>query len=185
VKPWKNKDIIKNLKIPHKYGVRFSVNNITGFPTETKKMAFDTIELNRHIDSDNQNIYAFVPFHGTPLRKMCEHLGLIDHETITKCNTMSTQLNMPQYPPHEVDEIKKCFVLYVKFPKNRWKEIERAEKNDLEGNRIYESLKEEYLEEYMPKPDADPHGGLDGFKDIIEDSNLDSNKKSGFMDEMI
>ena len=35
---------------------------------------------------------------------------------------------MPQYPPHEIEEIKKCFAMYVKFPKNRWKEIERAEK---------------------------------------------------------
>ena len=84
---WKNKDIIEKLKIPHKFGVQFSCNNITGFPTETKKLAFDTIELNRQIDSDNANIYSFVPFHGTPLRKMCEELGLIDSETITKCLT--------------------------------------------------------------------------------------------------
>ena len=91
---WKNKDIIEKLKIPHKYGVAFSVNNITGFPTETKKLAFDTIELNRHIEADNANIYSFVPFHGTPLRKMCEELGLIKPETITKCLTkMFNQLS--------------------------------------------------------------------------------------------
>ena len=59
---------------------------------------------------------------------------------------------MPQFPPEEIEAIKKCFVLYVKFPKNRWKEIKRAEKNDQEGNRIYANLKEEYLEKYMPKP---------------------------------
>ena len=39
-----------------------------------------------------------------------------------------------------------------------WKEIERAEKNDEEGNRIYAMLKNEYYEKYMPAPDADPHG---------------------------
>ena len=158
---WKNKDIIDKLKIPKKYGISFSVNNITGFPTETKKLAFDTIDLNREIDADNANIYAFVPFHGTPLRKMCEDLGLIKPETITKCLTAESQLNQPQYPPHEIEEIKKCFSLYVKFPKNRWNEIERAEKNDDEGNRIYKNLKAEYLEKYMPTPDADPHSTLD------------------------
>ncbi len=163
---WKNKDIIEKLKIPHKYGIQFSCNNITGFPTETKKLAFDTIELNRQIDSDNANIYTFVPFHGTPLRKMCEDLNLIEPETITKCLTSETQLNMPQYPPHEIEEIKKCFALYIKFPKNRWKEIERAEKNDHEGEKIYKELKKEYLEKYMPKPDADPHGGHEDFKDV-------------------
>ena len=154
---WKNKDILEKLKIPKKYGIQFSVNNITGFPTETKKLAFDTIELNRYIDADNANIYAFVPFHGTPLRKMCEDLGLIKPETITRCLTAESQLVMPQYPPEEIEAIKKCFTLYVKFPKNRWKEIERAEKNDNEGNRIYKELKAEYLEKFMPKPDADPH----------------------------
>ena len=161
---WKNKDIIERLKIPHKYGVQFSVNNITGFPTETKKLAFDTIELNRHIDADNQNIYAFVPFHGTPLRKMCEDLGLIKPETITKCLVDTSVLNMSQYPRHEIEEIKKCFALYVKFPKNRWREIERAEKNDEEGNKIYDKLRTEYLEKYMPKPDANPHGGQEDFE---------------------
>ena len=77
---------------------------------------------------------------------------------------------MSQYPAHEIEEIKKCFALYVKFPKNRWKEIERAEKNDKEGNKIYEELKAEYLEKYMPKPDANPHGGLEDFKKV-ENSN--------------
>ncbi|MDC0205528.1 B12-binding domain-containing radical SAM protein [Pelagibacteraceae bacterium] len=185
---WKNKDIIERLKIPHKYGVQFSVNNITGFPTETKKLAFDTIELNRNIEADNQNIYGFVPFHGTPLRKMCEDLGLIKPETITKCLTDKSILNMPQYPPHEIEEIKKCFSLYVKFPKNRWKEIEKAEKNDKEGNRIYENLREEYLATYMPKPDANPHGGPESFDDVEDPyfgTKSSKDGKRGYSDEMI
>jgi len=183
---WKNKDIIEKLRIPHKYGVQFSCNNITGFPTETKKLAFDTIELNRNIEADNANIYGFVPFHGTPLRKMCEDLGLIKPETITKCATNDASLVMKQYPPEEIAAIRKCFSLYIKFPKKRWKEIERAEKNDKEGNRIYESLKQEYLEKYMPKPDADPHSGIEDFKNINNacGTELPSEKKAGYVDEM-
>ena len=186
---WNNKDIIAKLKIPKKYNIQFSVNNITGFPTETKKLAFDTIELNREIDADNANIYAFVPFHGTPLRKMCEDLGLIKPETITKCITAESQLVMPQYPPHEIEEIKKCFALYVKFPKNRWKEIERAEKNDAEGNKIYKDLKSEYLEKYMPKPDADPHSlntGPENFEQVENPyyGKVSDDIKKGYTDEM-
>ena len=173
---WKNKDIIDKLKIPHKYGIKFSCNNITGFPTETKKLAFDTIELNRELNGDNATINAFMPFHGTPLRKMCEDLGLIKPETITKCITGESVLDMPQYPRHEIEAIKKCFSLYIKFPKNRWKEIEKAEKNDKEGTKIYNELKKEYLEKYMPKPDADPHGGLEAYEDIIKDNRSVSNE---------
>ena len=161
---WKNKDIIDALKIPKKHGVIFSVYNITGLPYETKKLAFDTIELNRHIDADNSNIWTFTPFHGTPLRKTCEDLGYLKHEQLCKtCAADDTQLIMPQYPPHEIKEIIKCFNLYVKLPKSRWKDIERAEKNDAEGNRIYKELQAEYLELYMPAPNANPTGGIEDF----------------------
>ena len=117
---------------------------------------------------------------------MCEDLGLITPETITKCLTAESQLNMPQYPPHEIEEIKKCFSLYVKFPKNRWKEIERAEKNDEEGNRIYKNLRKEYLEKYMPKPDADPHSLSTGPEQLIENPyfGVDDTVKKGYADEM-
>ena len=39
-----------------KYDINFSCNNITGFPKETKKLAMDTVELNRQIDSTNATI---------------------------------------------------------------------------------------------------------------------------------
>jgi|TARA_B100001964_G_C14256828_1_gene612919 hypothetical protein len=78
---------------------------------------------------------------------------------------------MPQYPPHEIREIRKTFKLYVKFPKNRWKEIERAEKNNVETNKIYAYLKQEFMEKYMPKPNADPHGGIEDFAYIDNTNN--------------
>ena len=111
----------------------------------------DTIRLNRDIDSDNQNLYAYVPFHGTPLRKMCEDLGLIKPETLTKCLTDKPQISMPQYPPEEIAGLQKCFALYVKFPESRWADIRGAEANTPEGNRIFSDLREEYLDKYMSK----------------------------------
>tara|TARA_B100001013_G_C24331995_1_gene332987 strand:- start:344 stop:589 length:246 start_codon:yes stop_codon:yes gene_type:complete len=80
--------------------------------------------------------------------------------------------------------------MYVKFPKNRWKEIERAEKNDEEGNRIFNGLKAEYLEKYMPQPDADPHA-LD-FEELNDpnltipggEGKLKSTETSFYKDEM-
>jgi len=153
IREFKNKDIIEKLKIPHKYGVQFSVNNITGFPYETRELAMDTVELNRHIDADNQNIYAFVPFHGTPLRKLTEELGYVKHTDITRCLTDKPMLDQPQYSASEVEGLQRCFVLYVGMPKSRWNEIAKAEKNTPEGNRIFESLKEEYMQKYIMNPE--------------------------------
>jgi anaerobic magnesium-protoporphyrin IX monomethyl ester cyclase len=148
---WKNKDIIEALKIPHRYGIQFSLNNITGFPTETRELAMDTVELNRNLDSDNQNLYAFVPFHGTPLRRLCEEQGLVTPETITRACTDKPMLVMPQYTQQEIEGLIKCFVLYVKFSKTRWPDIKKAESNTPEGNLIYKELKQEYVEKYLPK----------------------------------
>ena len=77
----------------------------------------DTVELNRQIDGDNANIYSFVPFHGTPLRKLCEDQGLVEHDTIARALTDKPMLEMPQYSIDEIQGLKKCFILYVKFPK--------------------------------------------------------------------
>ena len=174
---WKNKDIIEACKVPKKLGIQFSVNSITGFPKETRELAFDTIEINRHIDADNQNIYSFVPFHGTPLRRLTEELGLLPYETITKCLTDKPQVKMKQYTPEEIEGIKRTFVLYVKFPKNSWKDIKKAESFTKEGNKIYKELKGEFLEKYMPKPDENTS------IDIITSDVSDDIKKS-FVDEM-
>lgn len=169
---WKNEDIIEALKIPHQYGVQFSVNNITGFPEETRELAMDTVELNRHIDADNANIYSFVPFHGTPLRKTCEDMGLITHETITKCLTDAPVFEMEQYTVKEIMGLRKCFVLYVAFPKSRWNDIRRAEADTPEGNRIFEELKAEYMEKYFRAPTDNPNA------EIVKVADLEYGMKS-------
>ena len=148
---WKNEAIIEALKIPKRYGVQFTCNNIVGFPTETRELAMETVELNRHIESDSQNMNAFVPFHGTPLRKMAEELGLIEPNVITKCLTSDAMLDMPQFTAKEIAGLIKCFVLYVKFPRNRWRDIQKAEEDTPGGRRILEDLKLEFREKYIPK----------------------------------
>lgn len=163
---WKNADIIEALKIPHKYDIQFSVNNITGFPTETRALAMDTVELNRAIDADNHNIYSFVPFHGTPLRRLCEDLGLIAPETITKCLTADPILRLPGYSFEEIKGLEKCFVLYVKLPKSRWKEIARAEPDTPEGNRIFAALRDEYMDKHFHMPVDNPHAEIPNVADL-------------------
>ena len=53
-----------------------------------------------------------------------EKMGLIKHETITKCLTNKPQIILPDFPPEQIEGLKRCFPLYVKFPKSRWKDIE-------------------------------------------------------------
>ena len=92
--------------------------------------------------------------------------------------TDKPQVILPDYSPEEIEGIKRCFVLYVKFPKSKWKQIEKAEKFDVEGNKIYQDLKLEYLEKYMPKTDPNPTSDLSKIEDMSDDM------KKGYTGEM-
>lgn len=145
-----NQKIVKNLKIVNDVGIPFSVNNIIGFPFETYELAFDTIELNRQIEADDRNAYPFTPFHGTPLREICEKLGFVKPDEIVESFVaVGSLLDMPQFPKSQVDGLTKTFNMYVRFPKSRWPEIKKAEANTLEGNKIFEKLKQIYIAEFM------------------------------------
>lgn len=126
-----------------------SVNNITGFPTETRELAFDTIRLNRELVVDTMNCYTFMPYHGTPLRTLAIRLGLLDPDAVTCSLTAQSILKMPQYPPSEIMGITRCFSLYARLPESLWPQIRRAEVDDEEGNAIFSELRGRYIARYF------------------------------------
>jgi len=147
-----NKVITDGLNLVKKIGIPFSVNNIIGFPYETRELAFDTIKLNRTFEADDRNAYPFTPFTGTPLRKLCEDLGLVKSTDIVQSMIANgSVLDMPQFPRDQVNGLCKTFNMYVKFPERRWPEIEKAEGNSKESQLIYENLKEEFIEKFWEK----------------------------------
>jgi anaerobic magnesium-protoporphyrin IX monomethyl ester cyclase len=145
----KNESIIANLKIVTDMGIPISVNNIIGFPTETRDLVFDTIELNRNFASDGINAYSFTPFHGTPLRQLSEELGFVKIGELSRSIMAPTMLDMPQFPREVIEGIRRCFVLYVKMPKTYWSEIARAERLTPEGDAIFKALKEKCRTNFM------------------------------------
>jgi anaerobic magnesium-protoporphyrin IX monomethyl ester cyclase len=144
-----NTVMIDRFKILNRCDLPFSVNNIMGFPKETRELAMDTIKINQQIEADSYNAYSFSPYHGTPLRKIAEELGYIDPSVIARSVTKPTLLNMPQFPPEAIEGLRRCFVLYVKFPQNRWQEIKQAEAFTPEGNRIWTKLRDECAAKYF------------------------------------
>lgn len=145
----KNSDMLDAFNVLNKLDLKFSVNNIIGFPTETRKLAMDTIRLNSKINADSANAYSFSPFHGTPLRKISEEMGFCDSNLIARSVMKPTLLKMPQFTPEAIEGLRRCFTFYVHMPESRWPEIKRAEVNDEEGNRVWENLREECLEKYF------------------------------------
>lgn len=142
-----NQAMLEKFRLIEESGIPFSVNNLIGFPHETRDLTFDTIRFNRLVRSWDRNAYPFTPFHGTPLRDECERLGFISYEDIVQSVVIGgSLLNMPQFPQSEVNGLVKTFNMYVKFPESRWAEIRKAEAETPEGQKIYDELKNEFLE---------------------------------------
>ncbi|HCV33732.1 MAG TPA: radical SAM protein [Acidimicrobiaceae bacterium] len=141
-----NELIVDNFAIVNEVDIPFSVNNILGFPHETRELAFDTIRLNRKFKCSDRNAYAFTPFHGTPLREECERLGYLEDEDIVRSMvTDGTPLDMPQFPRSQVLSLVKTFNMYVRFEEERWPEVELAEQDTTEGREKYEELRQEFV----------------------------------------
>ena len=142
---YSNEDAVEKIKIVEKLGITFSINNIIGFPDETRELAFDTIELNRQFNSDNTSCSILVPFHGTELHDLCVKKGYLDPNVICAVsNSGESLLNMPQWDKKDITRLRDVFAMYIKFPKNRWPEIKEAETNV----ELREMLREEFVKTY-------------------------------------
>jgi anaerobic magnesium-protoporphyrin IX monomethyl ester cyclase len=142
---YSNDDAVKKIKIIEKLGITFSVNNIIGFPDETRELAFDTIELNRRFNSDNTSCSILVPFHGTELHDYAVKKGYIDPNIICAVsNSGESLLNMPQWDKKDMTRLRDVFAMYIKFPKERWPEIKKAETDE----KLRTKLRYEFVKTY-------------------------------------
>jgi len=144
-----NDGIIKGARLVEKYGIHYSVNNIIGFPDETRDLIFDTIELNRQLNPRTINCFLFVPYKGTTLYKYCLEKGYLGKGAKVRNLTDSVRLKMDSISYEELKGLQRTFPLYVRFPKSEWPRIEVAEKFDEEGNRVFEAYKKVYQDKYF------------------------------------
>ena len=149
-----NKLIIDALKILDNANLPVTVNNIMGFPDETRELIFDTINLNRAIKTATINAYLYNPYPGTALYDVCKKKGYLPKEGDEKSidSHLSTEafpyfktiLNLPTISKSELCGLQKTFVLYSKLPREEFKRIKIAEQHNDEGQEMFELLSKEY-----------------------------------------
>ncbi|NQV00063.1 MAG: B12-binding domain-containing radical SAM protein [Parcubacteria group bacterium] len=148
-KNFTNQQAIEAFNILEKNKIPVTVNNIIGFPDETRELAFDTIRLNRKIKVDSINAFFFVPYSGTPLREYCIDKGYIDQDVRADSLMLNSILHMPQFSAEEIKGLVRTFPLYIKMPESYFKEIELAEKLDAQGDAKFAELREVYTKKYF------------------------------------
>ena len=147
-----NDEFVKRIEILRKSGITFSINNIIGFPDETRELIFETIELNRRISGfDAMTVSIFTPYHGTELRKYCIEKGYLNANSLTDHTTETSMLNMNKLKSNDISGLMRTFCMYVKFPKTWWHYIKKAEKFTTEGNEIFSKLNDIYSNLYFSK----------------------------------
>lgn len=143
-----NEFILKQAEIVAKSGIPFTLNILVGMPYETRELLMESVKLCRDIEKfDSLSVNVFVPYHGTPLREMAIKEGWLDTEAQTTSVIAKSLLRMP--PPHlSADEIlglQRAFPLYVRMPKDRYPEIQRAEVLNDEGDAAFAALSDDYF----------------------------------------
>lgn len=148
-KDFTNRQAIDAFNLLAKSKIPITVNNMIGFPDETRELAFDTIMLNRKIQADSISTFFFVPYHGTPLRQYSIEKGYLNPEIQPGTPMISTILHMPQFPPGQIKGLMRTLPLYVKMPKSCFKKIKIAEQLTPEGDAAFEELRKIYFQEYF------------------------------------
>jgi len=144
-----NKQMIDAFRIIEKYGIKYTVNNIIGFPDETRELVFDTININRQIKPATMNVYFFTPYKGTRLHQYCIERGYLDKNDKVHQLLDGVPLKMDTISYQELKGLQRTFPLYAKMPESMFGQIRIAERFDDEGDRVFEELKNIYYEKYF------------------------------------
>ena len=148
-KGFSNQRIIDVFRLIDRHSIPISINNIVGFPGETRELIFDTIELNRQLATDSVNAYVFTPYRGTAMYDDAVAKGYVDPNAEIACSLEGSTLNMPTISKEEILGLVRTFSLYVKYPKEEWPEIADAERFTPHGNRVFAELSQRYYDRFF------------------------------------
>lgn len=144
-----NAKMLEAFKIVEKYKIPYTVNNIIGFPEETRDLVFDTIYFNRNLNPKTINCYMFTPFRGTHLRKYSVEHGYLDKDASTMQLLDGADYKYKHITKDELLGLQRTFSLYARFPEAEFDLIRKAEKFDEEGNSAFKRLSEIYYEKFF------------------------------------
>lgn len=111
---YSNQDIINTARIAKKYGLKISLFNMVGIPTETIADFKKTVEINRMCLPDWHFIYIFFPYPGTDLYLLCKEQGLLKESFFdARIERRKATLDLPGFPKKQIQKSYIWFDYYV------------------------------------------------------------------------
>lgn len=142
---YSNIDFLRACSILKSHDVSFSVNIIIGFPYETRDMIFDSIRLLRKVKPDGISSHIYNPYKGSEMRSFCEKEGIISPDLIAEdLFQMDYVLNNPTISKTDILGLFRTIPLYIEMDNEKYSQIEKAEKLDMDGDKVFKTLKDEF-----------------------------------------
>ena len=143
---YSNEKFFEKMNILKEAGIGASVNNVIGFPDETRDLIFDTIRMNKKLYEQNNkletNVFLFTPYRGCELFNICLEKGLVDDVLYTTSSNMNERsvLHFPEEHQHDLTGLVRTFNLYIRLPETCYEQIKIAESPSKEGDAMLKQL---------------------------------------------
>ncbi len=121
-RPMKNETIIKAADIIHAAGLKLSVSNMIGLPTETLDNTYETLDLNIRCAADHPSAQFFMPYPGMELTKIAVKTGFFDESRLSELEKNTWKTSPLAFDPEtkqKMEKIQKVFALVVRYPSLR------------------------------------------------------------------
>jgi radical SAM superfamily enzyme YgiQ (UPF0313 family) len=143
-----NEQMLTALDLVEKYNIPYTVNNIVGWPDETRDLVWDTIRFNRQVHPKTMNCYMMTPYRGTGMYDYCVREGLMEPDAESMQLLGGKVIRYRHMAREEFLGLQRCFSLYARLPESWYPMIERAERLDEHGNRVFAELREIYIRQF-------------------------------------
>jgi len=130
-----NDEVVEKIKLLKKNGISTTLFNIIGFPEETRKMMFESIEVSHRANASHCLVSFFQPWEGTELREVSIKKGLLDNSSKgldnSMDNLMGSSLRNLKVSNGQLNDLYKKFPYYVYINKLFWPLIKYINKEGI------------------------------------------------------
>jgi anaerobic magnesium-protoporphyrin IX monomethyl ester cyclase len=129
------------------HDISFSVNLIIGVPFDTRERIFEAVDLLREVKPQGVSTCIFNPYHGSDLRNVALKEKMIEPDLIADdFFQLGYHLNNNTISKEEIVGLFRTIPLYIEMDRSEMPRIEKAEKLNNQGNKVFEELKKDFYE---------------------------------------
>lgn len=147
-----NGSYVRAFRLLREHNIRGVSFNMIGLPFERREDVFDTIRLNKILETEAQSVGIFYPYKGTPIRTFCEIKGLLDKDFefnllssptanfITYTRGIGSALKLGGLSGEDLVRLRNYFSYYVVAPEWLWPLVDECGRSSEFSQKLGQAL---------------------------------------------